>query len=71
MLMDWGINIDCFIDVKKTRQLSKKVVYYQDVCAQTTPFVLVYMKHTDIRSKISHFLEARGFIEGVSYLLVS
>lgn len=71
MLFDWGIVIDSFIDVKKTRQLNQKIVYYQDVSLNTTPFVLVYMKHADIRSKISRFLEARGFEEGKNYLLIS
>ena len=71
LLEENGIEIDYYIDTKTSRQLQKHVAYYKDLPNPKDIFVLVYMKHTKIKTQIQAFLHKRGFIEGVNYLLVS
>jgi len=71
LLGDYGLEIQFYIDIKKTRQLSKNVVYFEDLPKPGSIFILVYMKHVEIRSQIEDFLKYRGYVEGINYLLVS
>lgn len=66
-----GIEITHFIDIKESRQLDKEVVHYTKIPTDKSWFVLVYMKHLDLRTKIEKFLQNQGYVEGVNYLLVS
>jgi len=70
-LKDQGIEIDFFIDIKKSRQISKEVVYYEDIPLPKEVFILVYMKHLKIKNQIKSFLDSKGFVLGLDYLLVS
>ncbi len=63
-----GIEVDFFIDTKINRKLDTPVVYYEDIPSANECFVLVYMKHTNIRRQIHDFLVNRGFEEGKHFL---
>ncbi|MDF1573716.1 MAG: glycosyltransferase family 2 protein [Bacteroidales bacterium] len=66
-----GIRIDTYIDTKKSRQLDRKLLYYEDLPEAGSGFILTYIRQMDNREKIQAFLELRGYTEGKDYLLVS
>lgn len=71
MLESLGIQISRYIDIRKDRQLSKPVVYYQDLPEAGEMFVLVYVRQWHAKDRIVSFLHEKGYREGVDYLLVS
>ena len=71
LLVKHGITIKGYIDTKRTRQLEQQVTYYEDLPKAGSSFVLTYIKQMDNREKIQDFLENKGYVEGVNYLLVS
>ncbi len=71
LLKQYGINICCYIDTKKGRQLDHKVFYYEDIPSSKEIFVLSYIKQMDNRAQIRTYLNSKGFIEGENYLQVS
>lgn len=71
MLETHGIRIATYIDTKKSRQLEKELIYYEDLPAAGEGFILTYIRQMDNREKIQAFLEGRGYVEGQDYLLVS
>lgn len=70
-LITEGIEIDFYIDIKETRQLDKEIVFYKDLPSVEKVFVLVYVKHQEVKEKIQDFLHSRGFKQGSNYLLLS
>lgn len=66
-----GVSIDAFIDTKKSRQLDREVIYYEDLPPAGKGFILTYIRQMDNRERIQSFLEERGYVEGKNYLLVS
>ena len=66
-----GIGIETYIDTKKSRQLEKELIYYEDLPEAGSHFILTYIRQMDNREKIQAFLEGRGYVEGKDYLLVS
>jgi len=71
LLNQYGIEIECYIDTKRGRQLDQKVVYYSEIPPPGELFILTYIKQMDARDEIQKFLHSRGYEEGVNYLLVS
>jgi len=71
LLKQYGINICCYIDTKKGRQLDHKVIFYKDIPSPKEIFVLSYIKQMDNRAQIRSFLNSKGYIEGENYLQVS
>ncbi len=71
LLKQYGINICCYIDTKKGRQLDHKVFYFEDIPSSKEIFVLSYIKQMDNRAQIRTYLNSKGFIEGENYLQVS
>jgi glycosyltransferase involved in cell wall biosynthesis len=71
LLIQYGIEIEMYIDTKRGRQLEQKVVYYEDIPPPGNLFILTYIKQMDARDEIQKFLHSRGYEEGVNYLLVS
>ncbi len=47
------------------------MIYYEDLPEAGTLFVLTYIRQMNNREKIQEFLEGRGYVEGLNYLLVS
>ena len=71
LLESHGIEICCYIDTKKGRQLDHKIYYYQDIPSPEEIFVLTYIKQVEHREEIREFLPQKGFEEGKNFLLVS
>lgn len=71
LLEKYGIEFHSYIDTKKSRQLDGKVIYYEDLPPAGELFVLTYIRQMNNRGKIMAFLEERGYVEGVDYLVVS
>lgn len=71
ILEEQGIQIDQYIDTKRSRQLEQELVYFRDLPEAGSMFILTYIRQMDNRDRIQTFLEARGYEEGRDYLLVS
>ena len=71
ILEQQGVEIESYIDTKKSRQLEKELIYYEDLPAAGLHFILTYIRQMDNRDRIQAFLEGRGYVEGKDYLLVS
>jgi len=71
LLKQYGLEIECYIDIKKNRILDQKIVYYEDIPSPGKMFILVYIKQMNARDEIQEFLHTKGYKEGVNYLLVS
>jgi glycosyltransferase involved in cell wall biosynthesis len=71
ILEQHGIKISSYIDTKRSRQIEKEVVFYEDLPPAGKQFILTYIRQMNNREKIQSFLEERGYEEGKSYLLVS
>ena len=71
ILEQHGVEMESYIDTKKSRQLDKEVIYYEDLPASGKGFILTYIRQMDNREKIQTFLKERGYVEGNDYLLVS
>ncbi|MFC2129786.1 glycosyltransferase family 2 protein, partial [Bacteroidota bacterium] len=66
-----GVKFKYFIDTKKSRQIGKEIIYYENLPAAGQLFILTYIKQMNNREKIMAFLEKRGYVEGKDYLVVS
>lgn len=71
LLESHGIEICCYIDTKKGRQLDHEIYYYKDIPSPEEIFVLTYIKQVEAREEIRTFLPQKGFIEGKNFLLIS
>jgi glycosyltransferase involved in cell wall biosynthesis len=71
ILEQQGIKIGIYIDTKRSRQIEKEVIFFEDLPEAGNCFILTYIRQLDNRERIQHFLENRGYVEGVDYLLVS
>lgn len=71
LLKQYGIIIDCYIDIRRNRQLEKEVLYYSEIPPPDKMFILTYIKQTNARDEIQDFLHSRGFKQGLNYLLIS
>jgi glycosyltransferase involved in cell wall biosynthesis len=71
LLESYGIKITAYIDIKKTRQLNKKVIYYRDLPDAGNNFILVYVRQWYAKPKIKDFLIQRGYDEGKDFLFIS
>lgn len=71
LLNQYGIEIECYIDIKKDRILDKKIIYYEDIPSPGSMFILTYIKQMNARDEIQKLLHSKGYVEGENYLLVS
>jgi len=71
ILEQHGVRIDTYIDTKKSRQLDRELIYYEDLPGAGKGFILTYIRQMDNRERIQAFLGERGYVEGRDYLLVS
>ncbi|MFC2086320.1 glycosyltransferase family 2 protein [Bacteroidota bacterium] len=71
LLKQYNIEIECYIDIKRNRQLNQEVVYYNEIPPPDKAFILTYIKQMNARDEIQNFLHSRGYKEGLNYLLVS
>lgn len=71
MLESYGIRIVAYIDIKKTRQLKKEVIYYKNLPVSGKYFILVYVRQWEAKSKIKDFLYQQKYEEGKDFLFIS
>ncbi|MFO8236612.1 MAG: glycosyltransferase [Bacteroidales bacterium] len=71
MLENLGINIDNYIDIKKTRQIDTNIIYHKDIPPPGKMFILVYVRQWNAKKQIKQFLQSRGYSEGKDYLFIS
>ncbi len=71
LLKQYGLEIECYIDIKRNRQLDQEVMYYNEIPSPDKIFILCYIKQMNARDEIQNFLHSRGYQEGLNYLLVS
>jgi len=71
LLEPLGIRFDNYIDTKKSRQLGKNIIYYEDLPPAGELFILSYIRQMDNRDRIREFLTHRGYLEGKDFLMVS
>jgi len=71
ILEQHGVRINTYIDTKSSRQIEKNVIYYKDLPEAGSCFVLSYIRQMNNRERIQEFLEGRGYMDGVTYLLGS
>lgn len=71
LLLKHSIEISYYIDIKKSRQLDREVVYYEDIPEPNKVFILIYIKNQQAKTKIQQFLVSRDYVEGKHYLFVS
>jgi glycosyltransferase involved in cell wall biosynthesis len=71
LLQNYGIEISYYIDTKKTRQLDREIVYFEDIPLPGTIFILVYIKNKNAKMRILKFLKFRNYIEGEHFIFVS
>lgn len=71
LLEDYGIEICGFIDISQKRKFTEKLIFYKDIPEQGSMFILVYVRQENMRNQVQEYLEKKGYVEGVDYLLVS
>ena len=71
LLKQYSIEIEYYIDIKRTRQIDQNVIYYNEIPTSKEIFILVYIKQMNAKNEIRNFLNSKGFQEGSNYLLVS
>ncbi len=71
LLIPFGIEICCYIDISHKRHLKEQVIYYRDILPKEEMYILVYVKQQEMREQVEAFLKSRDYVEGENYLLVS
>jgi len=71
LLEQYEIQIKYYIDIGRSRQVDRQVMYYLDIPDPDKIFILIYIAQMDAKVKIQEFLHERGYREGLNYLLVS
>jgi len=71
LLEPYDVKFRYFIDTKKSRQIGKEIIFYEDLPPAGEMFILTYIRQMNNRGRIMEFLEGRGYIEGKDYLVVS
>ena len=71
LLKQYGIKIECYIDISRKRKLDLEVIYYADIPKASDLFILCYIKQSNARVEIQKFLHSRGYQEGLNYLMIS
>jgi hypothetical protein len=71
LLEPYGIRFANYIDTKKSRQLEKNIIYYEDLPPAGELFILSYIRQMDNRDRIREYLNSKGYLEGKNFLMVS
>ncbi len=71
MLLDYGIEIDLFIDIDSKKIKRNNTIHYSKLEKSLNLFVLSYVSNRGAKEKIKQFLEEKGFIEGKDFLLIA
>lgn len=70
ILLDHGIEIQGYIDIKKEKQLAKYTcIHFEDLDQKNQPFILSYITNRDRRNEVREFLNQQNFREGENYII--
>lgn len=68
LLIEMGLEIDSFIDLKENKQKSPPVLFYKNITAFSQNFILCNVSAWNAREQIHDFLVANGFSAGKDFL---
>lgn len=71
LLVEMGLKIDSFIDVRENTQKVPPVVFYENVDKYVDNFILSNVTSWGAREKIQQFLESRGLVEGGDFIHIA
>lgn len=71
LLLDFGIEIEFYIDVSAKKQKVENCIIYKDLPENGNFFILSYVGNRGVAEQIREFLIGKKYSEGVNFLLVS
>lgn len=71
LLEQYGVQLNNYIDTKKSRQIGSEIIFYKDLPSAGQMFILSYIRQMNNRDRIRLFLEERGYQEGKDFLMIS
>ncbi len=71
LLEEYGIDICCYIDISKKRQIPEKLMYYKELQKAGSLFILVYVKQKSMRKEVEDYLIGREYKERRDFLFCS
>lgn len=70
LLLNHGIEILGYIDIKKGKQLNGfSCVHFEDIQIETQPFIISYITNRNKRDEVRSFLESKGYQESENYII--
>lgn len=70
MLLNYGIEIEGYVDIKKDKQVSGyPCVHFEEISLERQPFILSYVSNRGQRDEIRNFLNSREYKECGSYIV--
>ncbi|WP_456459378.1 glycosyltransferase [Reichenbachiella sp.] len=70
LLLNHGIEILGYIDIKKGKQLNGfSCVHFEDIQIETQPFIISYITNRNKRDEVRSFLASKGYQEGKNYII--
>ena len=70
-LLNYGLNIERYIEVKTPPYSSQSICYYKDIPAPGEAIILSYVGDRNGKKEIEHYLDQKGHQEGVNYFMLS
>ena len=70
-LANYGIEIKAFIDVKPKKKYSDNYIHFEDIPTPGQYFIISYVGNRGARDEIRHFLKAKGYREGINFLMAA
>nr|WKN35129.1 glycosyltransferase family 2 protein [Tunicatimonas sp. TK19036] len=71
LLGNEGVQIVAYIDVVRNKTQERPCIFYEDIASPGEYFVLSYVANRGQREKIRDFLVAKGYREGIDFLLAA
>ncbi|WP_420581186.1 glycosyltransferase family 2 protein [Reichenbachiella sp.] len=70
LLLNHGIEIVGYIDIKKGKQLNGfSCVHFKNIQIETQPFILSYITNRNKRDEVRSFLDSKDYREGKNYII--
>lgn len=70
LLLDHGINIKGYIDIKKDKCLTDyPCVHFKDIDPSTQLFIISYITNRGRRDEVRDYLNSKGYEEGINFLI--
>ncbi|MEO9966483.1 MAG: glycosyltransferase family 2 protein [Reichenbachiella sp.] len=70
LLLNEGIEIAGYIDIKKEKQLTDyPCIHFEEIDRNLQPYIISYISNRGKREEVRSFLNAKGYHEGVNYII--